>query len=60
MRVAAVATTVLGIGFLMHFLSVQPHLGALQRIGYSATMVLGLCMVGWVWLHPRVVGQAHA
>ena len=60
MRVAAVATTILSIGLLMHFLSVQPHLGALQRIGYSATMVLGLCMVGWVWLHPRVVGQAHA
>jgi len=52
MRSIGVITTLLGAVLLANFLMIQSHLELSIRLGYSAVMLCGYVVVGWVWSIP--------
>ena len=59
MKSLAIATSVIGTALLIHFLVVQSQLPVGQRMAYAGFMLVGYLVIGWAWLHPKVLKAAH-
>ena len=59
MKTLAIASSAVGTVLLIHFLVVQANLAMGQRIAYSAAVMVCYLVIGWAWLHPKVLKASH-